>query len=89
MLFEAFPNPFNPLTTIRFNLGASQEYATVEVHDLLGRQIKTIFDGQVAGDKTIDWDGRDDSGRMVAAGQYFVRLRTRDRIDVQKITLVK
>jgi hypothetical protein len=72
----AAPNPFNPLTTLRFRLptaGATQ----LGVFDLHGRLIKSLVrENLPAGDHAVTWNGRDALGRPVASGVYFVRLST-------------
>ena len=85
---EVYPNPFNPQTTIRFRVSEPQR-ARVAVYDLTGRRIRTLFEGCASGERTVDWDGRDASGRAVSSGSYFVRM-SGERVDeVRKITLVR
>ncbi len=87
---DNFPNPFNPRTTIRFVL--DQEYRIqLEIVDLAGRRIKSLIRAEhfQAGEHTQIWNGRDDSERMVAAGVYFAVLTTPDRIDSQRMVLLK
>jgi hypothetical protein len=70
-----FPNPLNPSATIAWRL-ARPGALRVDLYDVGGRHLRTLFDGQVgetAG--TLDWDGRDARGRAVASGVYLVRLR--------------
>ena len=62
----------------------------LEIFDLAGRRLGTLVDGErPAGAQVAAWDGRDDEGRAVAAGIYFVRLTTPTVTDLHKITLVK
>ena len=87
---SASPNPFNPLTTLRFRLpaaGATQ----VGVFDLHGRLIKSLVrDDLPAGDHAVTWNGRDALGRPVASGVYFVRLLTPDGDELhRKLLLAK
>ena len=86
---EVFPNPFNPSTTIRFNLSEPQQ-AKVAVYDVSGHLIKTLLDEFThSGEQTIEWNGRDGSGRAVSSGSYFVRLQG-DRVsEVRKVMLVR
>ena len=68
------PNPFNPMTTIAFNLPASQR-VRVEVYDLTGRRIAVVADDVFgAGENRLTWRGTDNSGRSMASGVYFVRV---------------
>jgi hypothetical protein len=68
-----YPNPFNPSTRITFDLPASS-VARVVVYNILGQEIITLHDAFVAaGSHTITWNGKDKTGRVVAAGLYLVR----------------
>ncbi|OPZ65178.1 MAG: hypothetical protein BWY83_03058 [bacterium ADurb.Bin478] len=73
-LQQNYPNPFNPTTAIVFTLNRPTDLNLV-IYDLLGNQIRSLLSGKLsAGRHTAVWDGRDDSGRSVAAGVYFYRL---------------
>ncbi len=88
-LHPNYPNPFNPTTTIRYNLGRDS-HVSVVVHDLLGRQVRTLTNENLkAGQHSVVWNSRDDNGRLVGAGVYFVTLQTDDYKSTQKILLVK
>jgi hypothetical protein len=70
------PNPFNPLTEIRFRLGLGGP-VRLEVFDPMGRRVRVLSDGSLpAGETRVIWDGRDAGGRPVAAGVYLYRLET-------------
>ena len=70
-----FPNPFNPSTTIGYALPEPSELM-IAVYDVLGRQIKTLKQGQQeVGSYQIQWNGTDDSGKQVATGIYLCRLQ--------------
>ena len=72
-LFQNYPNPFNPSTTIEIYL-VTQEYVKVRIYDTRGYLIRNLEDGILpAGSQSIVWNGRDDQGRQVATGVYFVR----------------
>ena len=88
-LAPAVPNPFNPSTTLSFNLSASGP-TLISVHDLQGRLIRILVDGhREAGPHTATWDGRDGSGRTVASGTYLVRLLSGGESTVVKVVLSK
>jgi len=73
-LTQNYPNPFNPATTIRYALAVDAR-ASVKVFDVLGRQVATLVDEvQPAGERTIQWNGRNAAGLQVASGVYFYRL---------------
>ena len=88
-LLPNYPNPFNPSTTLMFNLGR-QSHVTLTVHDMAGRVVRTLVDGsRDAGEHRVIWDGRDEQGAAAATGVYFVRVESRDGVDTQKIALIK
>lgn len=88
-LAAPWPNPFNPRTTIAFDL-ASVGAAQVAVHALDGARVRTLFTGVAsAGRTTVTWDGRDAQGLPVAAGTYAVRLVSAGATDLRLVTLVK
>ncbi len=90
VLHPNYPNPFNPRTTIKFDLPADM-VAGVKVYDLCGRLVKTLVRRQAmtAGEKQAYWNGRDDFGRTVAAGVYLYRLEGGTFSVAKMMTLVK
>jgi Secretion system C-terminal sorting domain/Viral BACON domain len=88
-LNQNYPNPFNPTTTISFALPTAGK-ARVEVFDLLGRQVATIFDGYAtAGETRVTWDSRNSGGMPVSSGVYFYRLTADKFTETKKMTLLK
>jgi hypothetical protein len=87
---SAYPNPFNPATTIAFALPEAAA-TTVDVFDLAGRHVRRLLDGALlqAGRQQLRWDGRDDDGHGVAAGVYFVDARAGGENARLKLVLVK
>jgi len=70
------PNPFNPVTTISFDLARAGR-VELEVFDASGRRVKSLVDGtRSSGHHEVQWNGTDDGGRVVASGVYHYRLRT-------------
>jgi hypothetical protein len=91
-LAQNTPNPFQPVTTIRFALapGAEPVEARLAVFDPAGRLVRRLFEGEVAeGTHEIRWDGRDDAGSPVASGVYFYRLEAGDHAVTRKMTLAR
>ncbi len=89
-LYRNAPNPFNPATTIRYELARTGRVDLV-VLDVSGREIRRLIDGETvaAGRRATVWDGRDASGREAAAGLYFYRLTTEDFSGTGRMMLVK
>jgi len=88
-LLPNYPNPFNPSTTIRYEL-ASRTHVDLRVFDVRGALVRTMVDGvKGAGAYSLEWNGRDDRGTAVSSGVYFYRLTAGDFSDVRKMTLVK
>ena len=88
-LSDNHPNPFNPSTTIEYALGG-QALVELSIYDILGRKVRTLIDeNKPAGDYSIVWDGRDDSGEPAATGIYFYRIKTDDFTATKKMLLLK
>ncbi len=89
-LHQNTPNPFNPSTTIAFDLPAPGRVG-LRVYDASGRLVRTLAAGIVlpAGRGSLDWDGRDEGGRPVAAGIYICRLEAGAHRESRAMTLVK
>jgi len=84
-----YPNPFNPQTTIRFNMSKAGN-ANVSVYNLKGQLVKTILSGNVeAGNKEIVWNGTDTQNNNVASGVYFFRVKTDNQTINRKMVLQK
>ena len=75
VLRTAYPNPFNPRTTIPVTLPWDVASAQLRIFSVLGQPVRTLFDGpRRAGVHRAVWDGQDDQGRTVPSGVYFCRL---------------
>ena len=83
------PNPFNPSTTIRYQV-AQAGRATLRVYDVSGSLVRTLVDRvHPAGAFDARWDGRDGQGRPVASGVYFYRLQAGDFVQTRRMVLLK
>jgi len=83
------PNPFNPATTLAFELPAAGE-TDLSVYNAAGRRVATLVAGQVeAGPHSVTWRGVDDDGRAVASGVYFFKLTLGDETVTRKGVLLK
>jgi hypothetical protein len=95
MLYQNFPNPFNPITKIEFDINKSGESsgienATLDIFNILGQKVKTLIDCPLApGHYSVDWDATDNSGSRVSTGIYFYRLEVGSRNQTKKMMLLK
>jgi hypothetical protein len=89
-LRQNFPNPFNPETTIDFDL-SSGEIVNVTVYDITGQVVRKLVDGEQmnAGTYQRIWDGRNKNGMKVGSGVYFFQMRAGDFVDKRKMTLLQ
>ncbi len=88
-----YPNPFNPATQLTFSLddNANPQLAQLEIVDLQGRILKVLWsETATAGRNYVTtWYGRDASGRAMASGIYFARLKVGDWSATRSLALVK
>ena len=85
----AYPNPFNPETTIQYVV-PSQGQVTVAIYDAQGARINTIVrEEKAAGAYSVRWTGTDTSGHVVSSGVYFVRIEHGGATQTEKIVLLK
>lgn len=84
-----YPNPFNPSTTIAFDL-ADDGITELAIYNALGQKVRTLVGGfQLAGSYRIIWDSRNDAGRAVASGVYLYRLKSGSFVKTNKMMLIK
>ncbi|MFB0516914.1 MAG: carboxypeptidase regulatory-like domain-containing protein [Candidatus Neomarinimicrobiota bacterium] len=85
-----YPNPFNPNTTIVYELPEASA-VTLKVYDLTGKLIRTLVsEAMPAGYHTVVWDGKDAKGTSVATGVYFYRIAAgEDFTETRKMVLIK
>ncbi len=90
VLHPAYPNPFNPSTTIAFALGEGMR-VQLAVYDMAGKCVRSLVAGESvgAGRHEVVWDGRDDAGRGLASGTYFYRLDAGAVSSTRRMVLVK
>lgn len=91
LIHSVSPNPFNPSTTISYNIaGISDQVTTVQIYSLEGQLVKTLVNTILnPGQHSVVWRGKDDMGREVGSGIYILRLQTNSLSDIRKITLLK
>jgi hypothetical protein len=98
MLGDSYPNPFptpaNPSATIEFVL-AEESKVTLKIFNTLGQEVRTVVNDQrTSGAFYVPWDGRNNSGLIVASGVYFYRLAAsgisgRSYTDTRKLTVTR
>ena len=88
-LLPGYPNPFNPTTTIPFQLVA-EERVSLRIYDAQGKLVRTLADEVMpAGLHSAVWDGKDDSGLQASTGMYFVRLVAGSYEMTRKVVMIK
>ena len=89
VLLHNYPNPFNPVTTIRYGI-PEEARTSIMVYNILGQQIAVLVDEmQPAGYYTVAWDGRDNHGRRMGSGVYLYRIKVGKVAVVKKMLLLK
>ncbi|NOS84091.1 MAG: T9SS type A sorting domain-containing protein [Ignavibacteria bacterium] len=84
ILFENYPNPFNPVTTIKFTIPAESN-VKIKVYDLLGKEIKTLLNENLkSGTHNVNFDGSE-----IASGTYFYSIEAGEFRDIKKMVLIK
>ena len=88
-LFQNFPNPFNPNTSIAYHLQTSSP-TSVTIYDLMGNKVKDLFSGlENPGYKNINWDATDNNGDLVSSGIYFYKLQVGESFDIKRMMYLK
>ena len=89
---RASPNPFRTSTTIIFSLD-EPVHVTLQVFDTSGRLVRTLLDrhefAEVRSPISLQWDGADDTGRLLPSGVYFYRLTSPDFSETERATLIR
>lgn len=86
-----YPNPFNPTTTISFNLTTeTTENTELVIYNLKGQKVKQLISGELtSGKHTVIWDGSDDAGKQVSSGIYLYNLRIGKAEETGRMLLMK
>jgi hypothetical protein len=85
-----FPNPFNPVSQIRYGL-PSESLVSLKIYNVLGQEVALLVNHEVqqAGWHLTTWDGRDKHGTPVASGRYLCHLIAGDQVHIQKLVLTR
>ena len=88
-LFPAYPNPFNPITSLRYDL-PGQAQVTLTIYDLIGREVTQLVNTtQDAGYRSVQWDATNMNGKPVSAGVYLYQIRAGEFVQTRKMVLLK
>ena len=88
-LHENYPNPFNPSTTLRFDLPEASNI-TLTIYNMLGQKVRTFnYQNTSAGYHSVKWNATNDYGDPVGAGVYLYQLQTKDFVKTRKMVLLK
>jgi len=86
---NAYPNPFNPMTSINYQLNDKLNIK-IYVYDLAGCLIKKLFTGQqMAGNYFVYWNGTNENGNEVPSGGYIISMKSKNVNHVQKVIFLK
>jgi hypothetical protein len=89
LLSNNYPNPFNPSTSIAFDL-PQRSHVTIDIFNLMGQEVARLVDEEYpAGSHTVTWNGMSSDGQSVPTGIYFYRLKAGDFIATKKMLLLK
>jgi len=89
-LRQNVPNPFNPSTTIAFEVPDGGAEISLRVYDVSGRLVRTLFQGyEPAGARTVTWNGTNDQGQPMASGIYFYRMTAPMYSEQKKMILLR
>jgi len=89
-LGRCYPNPFNPVTRIQYDVPSPGGRVVLRVFSASGRLVRTLCDGSVPpGHHVAAWDGRDEAGARVASGVYFCRMEAGRFAERRKLVLLK
>lgn len=88
-LYDNYPNPFNPTTAIEFVI-SEREFVKITVFDMLGNEVQTLVSRIMEpGIKSVNWNSKDDTDRMVSSGVYFYSIQAGEFIQTKKMLLLR
>ena len=88
-LFSNYPNPFNPVTTLCYDL-PEDVMVYITIYDMIGRKVKTLVNNsQTAGNKSIQWNATNNAGQQVSAGLYLYTIEAGEFSQTKKMVLLK
>ena len=88
-VYPAYPNPFNPVTTIGYYL-SDKGSVNITIYDMMGREIKVLQSGiQTPGHSKVQWNATNNKGQPVSAGVYLYQINIDGKMDTKKMVLLK
>lgn len=88
-LYNNYPNPFNPTTTITYNLPEAAN-VVLKIYNVLGKEVRTLLNTrQQPGTQSVVWDGRNELGVKVSSGVFVCRLQAGGLFQTKKMLLLK
>ena len=89
VLYPNYPNPFNPVTTIRYDL-SKESFVGITIYDMLGNVVHNLVNANESpGYKSVQWNATNNQGDPVSAGVYLYKIQAGDFVDTKKMILVK
>ena len=88
-LHNNYPNPFNPITNIRYDIPEASD-VRIDIYDIVGKKVKTLVSKQhQPGRYKIQWNATNEFGSAVATGMYIYKIQAKDFVSVKKLLLMK
>lgn len=88
-LYENFPNPFNPITTVSFSI-KEEGHIKLVIYNSLGQEVRTLFDTHFkSGIHSVQWDARNNLGQNVSSGLYLYRLSAGSFVQTRRMLLIE
>jgi hypothetical protein len=88
-VYNNYPNPFNPVTTLRYDL-PEDALVNITIYDIMGRIVRTLINSQQnAGFKSIQWNATNDAGSPLSAGLYLYKIQADYLVQTRKMVLLK
>ena len=88
-LHSAYPNPFNPVTTLRYDL-PEDALVNITIYDMMGRVVSNLVSSQQsAGYKSVQWNATNNEGQPVSAGLYLYMIQAGEFRQTKKMVLLK
>ena len=88
-LSQNFPNPFNPITTLKYEL-PEDSFVDLTIYDMLGNVVNNLINtNQSSGYKSVQWDATNNQGEPVSAGVYLYKIQASNFIDTKKMIFLK